>query len=119
MFLSSPAKAGQMARIALVSYRPRKGKEAELIGMIRSHFPILRREGFITDRKAVGMRAGDGTILAMFEWISEEAVTDAATNASVQEIWMEVSKVSDFIKAVAIKEFTDVFPTFETIEIEK
>lgn len=107
-----------MSRIGFVLYRPRKGKEDELIRMIQTHFPFLREEGFITERKVVGMRAKDGSILVVFEWKTSEAIEKAATHSGVQNIWMQVSKISDFDKPGSIKEFHDVFPDFEAIVIE-
>lgn len=107
-----------MSRIGFVLYRPRKGKEDELIKMIQTHFPFLRQEGFITERKVVGMKTKDGSIMVVFEWKTRESIGEAATNSVVQNIWMQVSKVSDFDKPGSIKEFHDMFPDFEALTIE-
>lgn len=107
-----------MSRIGFVLYRPRKGKEDELIRMIQTHFPFLRQEGFITERKVVGMKTKDGSIMVVFEWKTSESIGEAATNSVVQNIWMQVSKVSDFDKPGSIKEFHDMFPDFEALTIE-
>jgi hypothetical protein len=107
-----------MSRTGIVLYRPRKGKEDELIRMIRDHFPFLRKEGFITSRKTMAMRTKDGCIMVVFEWVSMDSISEAEKHSGVQEIWMQVSKVSDFEKPSNLKEFQDVFPDFETIELE-
>jgi hypothetical protein len=107
-----------MSRIGFVLYRPRKGKEDELVKMIQTHFPLLRREGLITDRKAMGMKTNDGSIMVVFEWMTPESIEKAALHSGVQNIWMKVSKISDFDKPGSIAEFHDMFPDFEALIIE-
>ena len=107
-----------MSRTGIVLYRPRKGKELELISMIRDHFPFLRTEGFITNKKVMAMKAKDGCVMVVFEWVSPESIVEAEKHSGVHEIWMQVSKVSDFEKPSNLKEFQEVFPDFETIELE-
>jgi hypothetical protein len=107
-----------MSRIGFVLYRPRKGKEDELVKMIQTHFPFLRREGFITDRKVVGMRTKDGSVMVVFEWMNVESIEVAALHSGVQDIWMQVSKISDFDKPGSIGELHDMFPDFEALTIE-
>lgn len=107
-----------MSRVGFVLYRPRKGKEDELVEMIKSHFPFLRQQGLITERRTLAMRAKDGSIIVAFEWTSRASIEAAAANAGVQERWMQVSKISDFEKPVGIKEFHETFPDFETVELE-
>lgn len=107
-----------MSRTGIVLYRPWKGKEEELISMIRDHFPFLRREGFITNRKTMAMKTKDGCVMVVFEWVSGDSIGEAEKHSGVQKIWMQVSKVSNFEKPSNLKEFQDVFPDFETIELE-
>jgi hypothetical protein len=49
--------------IALVAYRPKPGKETELLDLVRGRVPTLRKEGLVTDRKPTIMRGSDGTII--------------------------------------------------------
>ena len=59
-----------MGRIVIVLYRPKKGKEKELLEVVKEHVPILRSENLATEREAIVGRATDGTIVEIFEWIS-------------------------------------------------
>ena len=45
--------------IVIVAYRPKPGKGTELIDLVRSRVPTLRKEGLATDRAPVIMRARD------------------------------------------------------------
>lgn len=107
-----------MTRIGIVLYRPRKGKDEEVVNMIRDHFPFLRKLGFLTERKVMAMRTKDGLIIVVFEWVSFESIGMAEAHEGVQEIWMQASKISDFDKPGTVKEFSEVFPDFEPIDVE-
>jgi quinol monooxygenase YgiN len=62
---------------AVVAYRPKPGKERELLELVRNRVPTLRKEGLVTDRTPTIMRSRDGTILEVSEWKSRDAI-DAA-----------------------------------------
>src|SRR5947208_1856321 len=63
--------------IAVVAYRPKPGKEQELLELVRARVPTLRKEGLVADRVPTIMRSRDGTIVEVSEWKSREAI-DAA-----------------------------------------
>ena len=69
--------------IVIVAYRPKPGKEKELLELVRNRVPILRKEGLVTDRKPTIMRASDGTIIEVSEWKSQEAIDAAHKNPNV------------------------------------
>ena len=54
----------------IVAYHPKPGKEDELLALVRSRVPNLRKEGLVTDREPVIMRSRDGTIIEVSEWKS-------------------------------------------------
>ena len=64
----------------IVAYRPKPGKEAELLEIVRSRVPTLAKEDLVTDRAPVMMRAKDGTIVEVSEWKSREAIEAAGAN---------------------------------------
>ena len=76
-----------MGRMVIAAYKPHPGQEEALEELVRDHLPILRRLGLATDRPALAMRAGDGTIVEVFEWMSEEAVAAAHQNPDVRALW--------------------------------
>ena len=46
-----------MGQFTIAVYRPKPGKEAELLQVVKEHVPTLRREGLATDRVAHVMKA--------------------------------------------------------------
>lgn len=111
-------KPGKMRPVGVILYRPHKGKEEELLSHLRAAFPMLRRNGFISDTKVIGLKARDGRILVIFEWASPEAVDLVGEHPEVQEYWMEQDKISTFEKAADLPEFQKTIPVFERVELE-
>ena len=68
----------------IVAYRPKPGREKELVDLVRSRVPTLRQEGLVTDRAPIIMRASDGSIVEVSEWKSEEAIAAAHKNGRLQ-----------------------------------
>jgi hypothetical protein len=75
-----------MGQMVIVGYRPKAGRETDLLALTREHVPILRRLGFVSDRPAVAMRAKDGTIVEVFEW-KDGAIAVAHEHPEVQAMW--------------------------------
>ena len=71
----------------IVAYRPKPGKEKELLELVRARVPTLRKEGLVTDRVPTIMRAKDGTIIEVSEWKSQEAIDAAHKNPKVLSMW--------------------------------
>jgi len=111
-------KPEKMRPVGVILYRPHKGKEEELLSHLRAAFPMLRRNGFITDTKVIGLKARDGRILVIFEWTSEEAVDLVGEHPEVQEYWIEQDRISTFDRAADLPEFQRTIPVFERVEIE-
>jgi quinol monooxygenase YgiN len=106
-----------MARMVIVAYRPRPGKEAELLELTKTHAPILREQGLATDRPAYAMRADDGTIIEVFEWKSQEAIDAAHTNPEVLKMWAKYGEVCDYVPLLTVRECSDMFAGFEPVEL--
>jgi hypothetical protein len=73
------------AAIVIAAYKPKPGKEADLLQLTREHVPLLRAEGLVTDRPVTACQAKDGTIVEVFEWVAggmERAHTNPAVNES-------------------------------------
>ena len=103
--------------IAIAAYRPRRGKEAELLDTVKDHLPVLRRQGLVTDRAAIVMRANDGTIIEVFEWKSEKAIEEAHSDPEVQKLWKRFGEVSDYVAPADIEECKRPFSGFEPINV--
>ena len=101
--------------IVIVAYRPKPGKETELLELVRDRVPLLRKEGLVTDRKPTIMRARDGTIIEVSEWKSQEAIDAAHKNPNVLAMWDKFFKLCDCIPLKNLPESEEMFAGFEPI----
>ena len=76
--------------MVIVAYRPKPGKERELVHLVRSRVPILRKEGLVTDREPIIMRARDRTIIEVSEWKSQKAIDAAHKNPNLLAMWKKI-----------------------------
>jgi quinol monooxygenase YgiN len=101
--------------IVIVAYRPKPGRESELLEIVRSRVPALRKEDLVTDRVPVLMRAKDGTIIEVSEWKSREAIEAAHGNPRVLALWDEFFAVCDCVPLKTVPEAETMFAGFEPI----
>ena len=83
--------------VVIVAYRPKPGKENELVDLVRSRVPTLRKEGLVTDRAPTIMRSRDGTIIEVSEWKSQEAIDAAHKNPNVLAMWNKFFAICDCV----------------------
>ena len=100
----------------IVAYRPKPGKANELLALVRSRVPTLRKEGLVTDRQPVIMRSRDGTIIEVSEWKSREAIDAAHKNPSVLAMWNKFFAICDCVPLNTLAEAEEMFAGFEPIE---
>lgn len=100
----------------IVAYRPKPGKEKELLAIVRSRVPTLRKEGLVTDRVPVLMRAKDGTLIEVSEWKSHEAIDAAHKNPTVLAMWDKFFAVCDCVPLKTVPESSEMFAGFEPVE---
>ena len=101
--------------IVIVAYRPKAGKEKELLELVRNRVPVLRKEGLVTDRKPTIMRARDDTIIEVSEWKSQEAIDAAHKNPIVLAMWNKFFESCDCIPLNEISESAEMFAGFEPV----
>lgn len=99
----------------IVAYRPKPGKESELLDLVRSRVPTLRKEHLVTDRAPVIVRARDGTIIEVSEWKSREAIDAAHKNANVLAMWNKFFELCDCVPLNTLAEAEEMFAGFEPI----
>jgi quinol monooxygenase YgiN len=100
----------------IVAYRPKPGKEQELLAIVRSRVPTLRKEGLVTDRVPVLMRAKNGTLIEVSEWKSREAIDAAHKNPTVHAMWDKFFAVCDCVPLETLPESNEMFAGFEPVE---
>jgi len=105
-----------MGSFTIAAYRPRSGKDGDLLQLVREHHRVLRREGLVTERPAAVMRASDGTLVEVFEWISSESSRDAHHNAAVQALWARFEAACEYVGLASLAEGQKPFASFEAVE---
>jgi quinol monooxygenase YgiN len=106
-----------MGKFVIVAYRPRPGKEQELLQLTRDHLPILRSQGLATDRPSYVMKSADGTIIEVFEWKSVEAIAAAHQNPVWQAMCRRYSAVCDYISLENLSESKNMFAEFDPVDL--
>jgi len=101
--------------VVIVAYRPKPGKENELIDLVRSRMPTLRKEGLVSDRVPTIMRSRDGTIIEVSEWKSREVIDAAQKNPNVLAMWNKFFAICDCIPLNTLAEANEMFAGFEPI----
>jgi quinol monooxygenase YgiN len=99
----------------IVAYRPKSGKERELLELVRERVPTLLKEGLVTDRSPTMMRARDGTIIEVSEWKSRDAIDAAHKNPNVLALWEKFFAVCDCVPLKTLAEAEDMFAGFEPL----
>ena len=61
------------------------------------------------------MEAADGTIVEVFEWLSEEAIQNAHKNPAVLQMWGEYAEVCDYVPVGSLAEAGNLFTAFEPL----
>jgi quinol monooxygenase YgiN len=100
----------------IVAYRPKSDKGDELLELVRSRVPTLRKEGLVSDRAPTIMRARDGTIIEVSEWKSREAIDAAHKNPNVLAMWERFFALCDCVPLNTLAEAGEMFAGFEPVE---
>jgi len=101
--------------VVIVAYRPKPGKENELVDLVRGRVPTLRKEGLVTDRAPTIMRASDGAIIEVSEWKSREAIDAAHKNPNVLAMWNKFFALCDCVPLKSLAEAEEMFAGFEPV----
>lgn len=104
-----------MGSISVACYRPKPGCEEALTQLVRNHLPPLRAAGLVTDRPSIVMRSADGSIIEVFEWVSQEAIAGAHNNPAVLELWKRFEAVCSYETPSNLPEFRNMFAHFEPV----
>jgi hypothetical protein len=108
---------GESARtIVIVAYKPKPGKEAELLQLTREHVPLLRAEGLATDHPVTACKAKDGTIVEVFEWVAG-GTERAHTNPVVLKLWQRYAAACDYVPLATLAESSTQFASFTPLDL--
>jgi quinol monooxygenase YgiN len=101
--------------VVIVAYRPKSGKEKELVELVRRRVPTLKKENLVTDRAPTIVRARDGTIIEVSEWRSQEAIAAAHKNSNVLAMWNKFFAICECVPLKTLAEAEEMFAGFEPI----
>jgi len=104
-----------MGVMVMALFRPKAGLEAELMACMRDHLPTLRGRGLATDRPSTIMRASDGTLVEIFEWVSQAAIDAAHHDPEVGKLWQRYAGCCDYVTLGDLAEAREMFPGFELV----
>jgi hypothetical protein len=102
--------------IVIVAYRPKPGKEADLLQLTREHVPLLRAEGLATDHPVTACQAKDGTIVEVFEWAAG-GTEKAHTNPVVLKLWERYAATCDYVPLATLAESSNLFASFTPLDL--
>ena len=105
-----------VTRLTLSVYRPRPGREGELLPHLHEEIAALRARGHITARPAVICRAPDGAYLVVSEWASPTAVDDAHGDESIVEIWRRKDGLAEYLAPADLDGSAAPFASYDVID---
>jgi hypothetical protein len=106
-----------MGSMVIALFRPKPEKAADLMACMRDHLPVLRAQGLATSRPSVVLRAADGTLLEIFEWVSQAAIDAAHFNPAVLALWGRYAACCDYVTLGDLKEAGSMFPGFALVDM--
>jgi hypothetical protein len=109
-------QADSSCTVVIVAYKPKPGKEADLLQLTREHIPLLRAEGLATDRPVIACQAKDGTIVEVFEWVAGGAAR-AHSNPAVLKLWERYAAACDIAPLATLPEASTMFASFTPLEL--
>ena len=107
-----------MGRIVIVGYRPKPGAAAALPTLVARHWPLLREQALVSARPPWLLRAADGTLVEVFEWLSPQSIARAHSNPAVQALWSEFAALCDLIPVSQVPEAAELFSEFEALNVQ-
>ena len=106
-----------MGQMVIACFRPKPDMNADLMACMRDHLSILRAQGLATSRPSVVLRAADGTLLEIFEWVSQAAIDAAHDNPAVLALWQRYEACCEYVTLGDLAEAKAMFPGFALVEI--
>jgi hypothetical protein len=104
--------------VVIACYRPKPGKDTELLAETRAHWPTLRSEGLVTERAPIIALSADGTVVEVFEWVSAQAMEAAHTNPTVARMWARYAEICDYVPIAVVPEASQLFSSLTPLRDE-
>ena len=96
-----------MGVLTQVVYRPKKGKEDELLALVKKHGPALESTGLITGPKPLAHRArnvrtGEVFFVERFEWRDEKASGIAHQTPEIMAVWEPMTPILESLEIAVL-----------------
>ena len=90
-----------------VIYRPKKGKEDELLALVKKHGPALESTGLITGGKpqvfkAHNIRTNQDFFIEIFSWRDEKASSLAHQTPEIMAVWEPMTPILEGLEISVI-----------------
>ena len=92
-----------------VTYRPKRGHEEELLGLVKRHGPALYSTGLIVGGlpiiyRAADKRTGETFFVEMFSWRDEDAPNVAHQTPEVMAVWEPMTPLLESMTLAVVEE---------------
>jgi len=104
-----------MGKVVFAIYKAFETKEKELLDLVKIHYAILLKQGIITYRPRIVLKAKNGEIIEIFEWNSQEALDKAHPNTEIAKLWKKFSEICTYQQMDTLLESKGIFQDFEPI----
>jgi hypothetical protein len=83
-----------------VTYMPKKGKEKELMELVKKHYPVLKKAGLATSDpaqvyQATDHRTGRVYFIEIYSWVDENAPRIAHQMPEVMAVWEPMGNIME------------------------
>jgi hypothetical protein len=94
----------------MCTYRPKSGKELEMLALLKEHWPVLKKAGLVTNRPSVLYRAtnkqGRTYFVEIFEWKDDKASGRAHEQTEIMRIWEPLGALAEGMEFSEIEPIT-------------
>lgn len=106
-----------MSVMVIACYKPKPGKDEELLALTKTHLLALRAESLVGEGPSLCGRAKDGTIVEVFCWKSQDAIDAAHENPQVKAMWDKFGEVCDYTVIADVDGAKDLFTPLTPIDL--
>ena len=104
------------SRMSLSAYRPRPGRDDEVVPHLREEVATLRAYGYITSRPAPICLTARGEYLVISEWATETSVDEAHADDVILEVWRRKEKLVEYIAPADLEGSGVPFASYDILE---
>lgn len=94
-----------------VTYRPKAGKERELLELVKKHGPALQSTGLLAGGlpviyRATDKRSGNVSFIETFSWRDEKAPEVAHQTPEVMAVWEPMTPLLESMQLAVVEELS-------------